>query len=147
MKSKCRYTASMKRAEKKKGSQKRAFTLVEIMIVVMILALLTAIAIPNVLKARMSANDVMAQAALKTIGKAMEQFWLNNDSYPSSTNNLVTITPPYLNKDYFTGTYSGFTFSSTLTASSYTIVATPVSLGQTGSTTFSIATGGVMQGN
>lgn len=132
----------------RKGPQREeAFTLIQLMVVVAILALLAVIAITNTLRARITANNVMAQAALKTISTAVELYSLSSGSYPLSTSNLVTATPPYLNRDYFAGTYSGFTFSSTLTASSYTIVATPAVMGRTGSTTYTITTGGVLQGN
>ena len=50
------------------------FTLVEIMIVVLIIALLASIAIPNVLRARVNAHDATAKAALKSISTAMENY-------------------------------------------------------------------------
>ena len=88
------------------------FTLVEIMIVVMIIALLSAIAIPNLLRARVTANDASAQAALKTLSTAMETFGATNDFYPGTTTALISSNPPYLQIDYFDGnTHDGFTFS------------------------------------
>ena len=47
--------------------QRHGFTLVEIMIVVAIISLLAAIAIPNLLRARHNANEAAAIAALRTI--------------------------------------------------------------------------------
>ena len=46
---------------------RKGFTLVEIMIVVAIIALLAAIAIPNLLRARHNANESAALAPLKTL--------------------------------------------------------------------------------
>lgn len=121
-----------------------AFTLVEVMIVVGVIALLTAVAIPNLLRARMLANDAIAQATLKSIGRSIETYRLTNDAYPASVDTLTDATPPYLNEDYFAGTRSGFVYENTVDTGSYTITATPAALGRTGSTTFTITTGGVL---
>ena len=47
------------------------------------------------------------------------------------------------NKDYFTGTTNGYSFTSTLADYSYLITAAPVS-STTGTSTFTVATGAVM---
>lgn len=128
---------------KRQGSS--GFTLVEVMIVVGILALLAAIAIPNLLRAKISSNESSAQVTLKSISTALENYSILNNVYPADTSNLIGATPPYLNVDYFTGTHNGYNFtSSTLTDYSYLITAAPVSA-NTGSHSYTIATGGVLQ--
>lgn len=119
------------------------FTLVEIMIVVAIIALLSAVLIPNMVRARVAANDSSAKATLKSISTALETYMTSNGTYPTTTTALVGAAPPYLNKDYFNGPENGFTFTATLTAGTYSIVATPASSNQ-GSTTFTITTGGLI---
>src|SRR5512134_4174124 len=50
------------------------FTLIELMIVVAIIAIIAAIAIPNLLAARLSANETAAIATLRNIISAEAQF-------------------------------------------------------------------------
>ena len=45
----------------------QAFTLIELMIVIAIIAIIAAIAIPNLLRARASANEASAISSLRTV--------------------------------------------------------------------------------
>jgi type II secretory pathway pseudopilin PulG len=117
------------------------------MIVVGIIAIISALVLlPNVLRSRLNANDAFAQATLKTISNALESYLSGNSAYPTDINVLRTVTPPYLNADYFNAVpYNGFTFVvTTLTDYSYVITATPASTTQ-GTQSFTISTGGLLK--
>ena len=59
------------------------FTLVEIMIVVAIIALLAAIAIPNVLRGRTTANESAAIGNARALVSSLEMFRSVNNVYPA----------------------------------------------------------------
>ena len=62
---------------------KRGFTLVEIMIVVAIIALLAAIAIPNVLRGRTTANESASIGNLRALLSSLEMYRSVYQAYPS----------------------------------------------------------------
>jgi len=68
----------MKNIRKFTHSRKSGFTLVEIMIVVLIIGILMAIAVPNFIKARENSRRNSCVANLKEIDGAKEQYAMDN---------------------------------------------------------------------
>lgn len=66
--------------------RERAFTLVEIMIVVSIIALLAAIALPSFLRAREQARRTKFVAALRVARDACDTFVIENNGWPADVN-------------------------------------------------------------
>jgi type IV pilus assembly protein PilA len=134
---------------------KRGFTLVEIMIVVAIIALLAAIATPNMLRTRLAANESSAIAALKTISSAAHTYRASNPGYPPDLNSLyANLTPPYIDSVLAGGVKQGYTFNLSGTDADangnyqgFESYAAPISSGITGNRFFFLDTSGVIRYN
>jgi len=70
----------------------RAFTLVEIMIVVLIIGILMAIAVPNFVKARESSRKQTCISNLKQIDQAKEQWAMDNRKNAGDTSLAPALT-------------------------------------------------------
>jgi type IV pilus assembly protein PilA len=125
---------------------KRGFTLVEIMIVVSIISLLAAIAIPNLLRAKLTTNEASAQVTLRAISTAAEMYSSsNNGLYPDDITDLISPIPPYINENYVaTSPRQGYNFTFSSDAAGYTATATPASCHTTGNRIYNVTTGAVL---
>lgn len=69
---------------------KKAFTLIELLIVVAIIAILAAIAVPNFLEAQTRAKVSRAKADMRTLATALEAYRVDSNAYPSGNPNNVS---------------------------------------------------------
>jgi len=105
-------------------------------IMIFIIALLAAIAIPNLLRARTVANEQAVKSTLQSMSTALELYATqNNNIYPESEANLTAM-PPLNNREVH-----GYVFKEELRTSGYKIIAMPVYCSRD-TYTFIIETGG-----
>ena len=131
------------------------FSLIELLIVVAIIGIIAAIAIPNLLASRRAANEGSAQSSLRTIhsSEATYQATAGNGNYAVLADlQAQSLIDPVLG----TGQKSGYAFESNIvdavigtSAASFYATAEPVTksgVSQSGTRNFCIAEVGVMRG-
>ncbi len=69
---------------------KKAFTLIELLIVVAIIAILAAIAVPNFLEAQVRSKISRAKADIRSLATGLESYSVDNNAYPCGNQNNVS---------------------------------------------------------
>jgi type IV pilus assembly protein PilA len=144
------------------------FSLIELLIVVAIILIIAAIAVPNLLQSKKAANQSSAVSVLRTVNTAAVSYWVTySNGYPPSlgalggaggaaTCNLSILmdetvtTPPYQKSGYqfgFTGTDGNVSAPPTGCVpgfQGYLATATPTSLGVTGNSSYCVDEAGIL---
>jgi len=120
---------------------RKGFTLVEIMIVVAIIALLAAIAIPNLLGARKTANEAAAKANIKVLCTEAETYaaGAGDGAYYADLAAFKAASTAATN--YCGVSTGGYKYTCEMAPGAYTFTATPVSV-NTGSKVWTGVQGG-----
>lgn len=146
----------------------RGFTLIELLIVVAIISIIAAVAVPNLLKSKQSGNEVSAVASLLTISKAQVMYSVacGGGAYATALTILGTPSPgtteAYLSADLTgsaTPSKAGYNFklgaglgaaeapndcNDAATTTNYYATGVPQTFGTTGSRSFAINSAGTV---
>ena len=116
--------------------KKHGFTLIELMIVVAIIAIIAAIAIPNLMRSKMQSNESAAISNLKAICSAQVTYHAANGVYTTSFGDLTGGTPPFLDGNWDGATKQGYKYTLGGDADDFTCTADPATMNKTGSKGF-----------
>jgi len=134
------------------NNRRKGFSLIELLIVVTIILIISAIAIPNLMKSKMSANEAAAVGALKALTESAVMYSNSYGGFPHTISNMgpssgaptsSSAAADLIDAGLATGVKSGYKFTFSVTGSdpagnvvSYGITAVPVTPGSTGQKSF-----------
>ena len=141
-------------------NKQKGFSLIELLIVVAIILIIAAIAIPNLLRSRMAANEASAVGSLRTLNTGAVTYSTTYGGYPAALTNMGPASPAtstsadLIDSVLAAGTKSGYTFTWSSAApdsagniNEYAITSAPIAPGTTGQRYFYTDQSGVIRAN
>ncbi len=135
-----------RRRARGRGSRKKGFTLIELMMVILVLSILLTAAIPGISNAKRRANEASAIAALRLISQAQSQYRVR---YGSFTSVPQLESSGLISDDFQDSEKSGYSFENAAapTGGDWSVRANPTSPGVSGDRYFFVDTSGVIRYN
>jgi type IV pilus assembly protein PilA len=137
--------------------RQRGFSLIELLVVIAIILIILSIAVPQMSKMRMNAQEMAAVEEISTINKAQTQYYSQFNQYATS---LSQLGPPasgggaegpqaagLIPSSLAGGASGGYNFTLSQSPQGYAISAVPKSFGTTGRRTFFSDQSGVTRQN
>jgi type IV pilus assembly protein PilA len=136
-------------------NKQKGFSLIELLIVVAIILIIAAIAIPNLLRSKMAANEASAVGSMRTINTSAVAFSTTYGNYPTKLTDLGPSTTPsstaadLIDSVLVTGSKTGYTFTYTAATPflQYTLTGAPTTPGVSGQRYFFTDQSGVIRAN
>ena len=143
-------------------NRQKGFSLIELLIVVAIILIIAAIAIPNLLRSKMAANEASAVGSMRTLNTSAVEYSTAYGGYPqtlsvlggSTTTNASSQAAELIDTVLSSGTKSGYSFTWSSGAQdsnknylNYSIQAQPSTPGTTGQRYFYTDQSGVIRAN
>ena len=142
---------------RKRCASQRGFSLIELLIVIAIILIILSIALPQMSKSRMHAQEMAAIAEIGTIQKAQVQYYSQFGQYATTLSQLGPPTSSgaaegpqaagLIPASLANGSGSGFNFTLTQSPTGYALTAIPKAFGSTGRRTFYSDQTGIIREN